>query len=694
MEAQLSKLTESLNQMNEIQRDNSDNSRKLFRLLDNLETSFLNMEIGGLEETGFGKTYEPVQKGLLEGIERGVQGMKQNLIDRAKDALYEFGIIGKFRNAQRKRAQDSAKAESEMKGDIFSSLRVALRSETVMENISETMDKMYKIAKQEQEANAIQRGFSLESSREEGRGGEGDDGKEDMLAHRKEKGGIFGKLGKIFSKYARLIEVAAIGIGIALLAFFNSDTFKKIKKVFIEDIWPATKTLFNDYLIPIAGFLWDKIVSTWDAIMNLFSGLSESFDLFSKGDWWGGITTFFGSIGQFVLDILDSTATLLWNTIATIFGFETTDSVGGSIKQFFSDLWLTLKFKVMWMWLGILTTLTETWTSITTTITDLWTNIKNKVTEVWDGILIKITETWDGIKTTITDLWTNIKNKVTETWTGIEDSIIAMFDKFVAWVQLLFTDPVEAIKVYIKGYLHLLNDFGGWIYNNAIKPVVDWIGGLFGKKEGETSKSIEDWVGDKLKKVTNFAEEIYKKYIEPVTKWVSDMFSDDDSKGAAKGFDIGSMFGGVDFEFPSIENIMARVGERINDVFQMIAQKIHPMEWIPKKLTGALAGLFADGGFAAAQMMGAKNISKFNVESGEMDVLKTEPSRPPGAALKGEAGAGAGGGSTNLTDASTKQTVNSTNTTKVSQPLPPHHWKSASDAGTRGRTGGGGYDMW
>ena len=52
MEAQLSKLTESLNQMNEIQRDNSDNSRKLFRLLDNLETSFLNMEIGGLEETG------------------------------------------------------------------------------------------------------------------------------------------------------------------------------------------------------------------------------------------------------------------------------------------------------------------------------------------------------------------------------------------------------------------------------------------------------------------------------------------------------------------------------------------------------------------------------------------------------------------------------------------------------------------
>ena len=140
MEAQLSKLTESLNQMNEIHIDNSDNSRKLFRLLDNLETSFLNMEIGGLEETGFGKAYEPVQKDLLEGIERGVQGMKKNLIDRAKDALYEFGIVGKFRNAQRKRAQDSAKAEAQMKGDIFSSLRVALRSETVMENISETMD--------------------------------------------------------------------------------------------------------------------------------------------------------------------------------------------------------------------------------------------------------------------------------------------------------------------------------------------------------------------------------------------------------------------------------------------------------------------------------------------------------------------------------------------------------------------------
>ena len=176
------------------------------------------------------------------------------------------------------------------------------------------------------------------------------------------------------------------------------------------------------------------------------------------------------------------------------------------------------------------------------------------------------------------------------------------------------------------------------------------------------------------------------------------MFSDDDSKGAAKGFDIGSMFGGVDFEFPSIENIMARVGERINDVFQMIAQKIHPMEWIPKKLTGALAGLFADGGYAAAQMMGAKNISKFNVESGEMDVLKTEPSRPPGAALKGEAGAGAGGPGGGQGAVNANVDASQTNTSSVEQkfstPLPAHYWKSAGDAGTRGRTGGGGYDMW
>ena len=646
MEAQLSKLTESLNQMNEIQRDNSDNSRKLFRLLDNLETSFLNMEIGGLEETGFGKAYEPVQKDLLEGIERGVQGMKKNLIDWAKDALYEFGIVGKFRNAQRKRAQDSAKAEAQMKGDIFSSLRVALRSETVMENISETMDKMYKIAKQEQEANAIQRGFSLESSREEGRGG-GDDGKEDMLAHRKEKGGLFSKLGKIFSKYARLIEVAAIGIGIALLAFFNSDTFKKIKKVFIEDIWPATKTLFNDYLIPIAGFLWDQIVSTWDAIMKLFSGLSESFDLFGKGDWWGGITTFFESIGSFVLEQIDNISTLLWNTIATIFGFETTDSVGGSIKQFFSDLWLTLKFKVMWMWEELKKTITETWDSIKTTITELWTSIK----------------------TTITELWPKIKNKVTEVFYDLWFAVHGLLGdfSFFKFLEETFGDLFTTIKAI----------FGGDFSMETL-----WIGG----------KALLDLVTYPLNLAANFIKDIFKwgdpekpfklsdflfgpeGVVTKVISWFKGLFGmggDGESKSLTEMFT--SMI--PDFELPSWDTIKGKIGVIINDLAQGLAEMLD-IRVIPDKVINGIVNLGND----IAKGLGATSYSRYSTKTDKLETVQN-PNRPPGAALQGEAGGGLGGdlGAVNA-NVVAPQTSNSSVEQKFSTPPSPQNPAAARNA--------------
>ena len=263
-------------------------------------------------------------------------------------------------------------------------------------SIQNTLQLMYDNAKAQTDAMKAQRGFQLEKTREESR--QPDDGAGELKAPKEKGGGIFGSIGKILKKYANLIKLAAVAIGVALYAFVKSEAFQTIKKIIIDDIVPALKILWKDYLQPIADFYWDYILDTWSNIKELFSGLGKSFDLFSKGDWWGGITTFFESIGSFVLEQIDNISTLLWNTIATIFGFETTDSVGGSIKQFFSDLWLTLKFEVMWMWEELKKTITETWDSIKTTITELWTSIKTTITELWPKIKNKVTEVFD-------DLW-------------------------------------------------------------------------------------------------------------------------------------------------------------------------------------------------------------------------------------------------------------------------------------------------
>ena len=82
-------------------------------------------------------------------------------------------------------------------------------------------------------------------------------------------------------------------------------------------------------------------------------------------------------------------------------------------------------------------------------------------------------------------------------------------------------------------------------------------------------------------------------------------FGGDDAGGG--GFSLSNIFGNIDFELPTVENILAMVGTKVNDVFQFLAKEINALGFPLDKLTS----FFADAGVTAAEFMGADSVQKF-----------------------------------------------------------------------------------
>ena len=105
----------------------------------------------------------------------------------------------------------------------------------------------------------------------------------------------------------------------------------------------------------------------------------------------------------------------------------------------------------------------------------------------------------------------------------IADTFKGLFDTIEAWVMELFKDPLGAIVDYLLAPLNIFLNFSEFIYGKAIKPLIDWVGELFGVSDA--SGQMEVYIGEKLDNIINFAGAIYDKYIKPIVDWVSNLFN-------------------------------------------------------------------------------------------------------------------------------------------------------------------------
>lgn len=101
--------------------------------------------------------------------------------------------------------------------------------------------------------------------------------------------------------------------------------------------------------------------------------------------------------------------------------------------------------------------------------------------------------------------------------TSLED----IFEDVGKWFSTLFSDPVAAIEQAAAAYLEIYRDFGLFIYDNALKPAGDFLGGLFdGVVETfkENFSAVGDWFSGIADRIMVAAEEIWVNAIAAVKR--------------------------------------------------------------------------------------------------------------------------------------------------------------------------------
>ena len=295
------------------------------------------------------------------------------------------------------------------------------------------------------------------------------------------------------------------GLAAAALVFLNHPKFKEFVEVIKTKIIPALTTLIDDYIIPIASILWDGMVKSFGLIMDLFSGLKESFALFGEGKWMEGITKFLSSIGTFLIEALDNVGTTLFNSIAVIFGMEQTDSVGGSIKKFFTDIYDSL-----------VQSISDAWTSFTEFFT---VTIPAKITEAL-GFLTKVGDYLGGI---FSDLWAKVEEKVGDF------AIFKLIDQ-------TFGDLFASIKSIFGGdfSLETMKKLFGSLMDIAYAPInliVNALKDIFKFGDPDTPFRLSKFIEEIFEKVINLFKSLididFKKIAkEIIPDWAPDFIKD------------------------------------------------------------------------------------------------------------------------------------------------------------------------
>ena len=192
---------------------------------------------------------------------------------------------------------------------------------------------------------------------------------------------------------------------------------------------------------------------------------------------WEALKTFF----QAAWEAIKTTATTVWN----------------AIKDFFSGLWEGIKNIFTTVVNAISTFLTTAWNTIKNTVTTVWNAIKTFFTTIWNGIKSVITTVvnaistflstaWNGIKTAITTVLNAIKTAVTTVWNGIKNTITTIVNAIknavtTAWnnIKTAVSNAANAIKTGVT------NAFNAML--NGIKNIC---GNIYGAVKGGFDKAI------------------------------------------------------------------------------------------------------------------------------------------------------------------------------------------------------------
>ena len=304
----------------------------------------------------------------------------------------------------------------------------------------------------------------------------------------------------------------------------------------------------NPYVLIIAA-----IVACVAAFIYLWNNCEEFRQFWI--DLWESIK----EIAVAVWEALKEFFTAAWEAIKT-----TAVTVWNAIKDFFTGLWEGIKNIFTTVVNAISTFLTNDWNAIKNTVTTVFNAIKTFFTTIWNGIKSVITTVvtaistflstaWNGIKTTITTVLNAIKSVVTTVWNGIKTTIT----NIVNGIKNVCGNIYGAVK---SGFDKAIN-FVKNLASEAFQWGADFIGGIVnGIKSmiGKVGDAVSS-VADKIRSFLHFSVPD-EGPLTDYEKWMPDFIG-----GLAKGIEksrgmIENAMSGVTSDLTITPRVMAAAG--------------------------------------------------------------------------------------------------------------------------------------
>lgn len=111
-------------------------------------------------------------------------------------------------------------------------------------------------------------------------------------------------------------------------------------------------------------------------------------------------------------------------------------------RQFWIDLWNSIKEAAVAAWEGIKSFFQSAWEAISTTAQTIWNGLKDFFSGLWEGIKGVFAAAWSAISGVMTSIWSTI----TTVWQSIYDTISPLLEAF----RYLFETIFEAIRILIE----------------------------------------------------------------------------------------------------------------------------------------------------------------------------------------------------------------------------------------------------
>ena len=340
----------------------------------------------------------------------------------------------------------------------------------------------------------------------------------------------------------------------------------------------AAKGVFAAFNAVCAANPYVLIIAAIVALVAAFIYLWNNCEEFRQ--FWIDLWESIKEIAVAVWETLKEFFTAAWEAIKT-----TAVTVWNAIKDFFTGLWEGIKNIFTTVVNAISTFLTTAWNAIKNTVTTVFNVIKTFFTTVWNGIKSVITTVvnaisnflttaWNGIKTAITTVLNAIRTAVTTVWNGIKNTITTIVNA----IKNAVTTACNNIKSAVSNAANAIKNAVSNAFNAMLNGIKNVCGNIYGAVKSGFDKAINF--------VKNLASEAFH--------WGADF--------------IGGIVNGI-------KSMIGKVGDAVSSVADKIRSFLHfsvPDEgpltdyesWMPDFIGGLAKGIEKSRGMIENAMNG------------------------------------------------------------------------------------------